>query len=536
MDVEPPHPFPAELQPDTVSALLDRRADEQPEAPGLVAVSQARTYRTLAFETWRLEAAQLAQVLAHDYGVRPQDRVAWMLGNSHGTEAMVVYHAVARLGAVNVPINNRLTPREIAHILGHSEARVLIATERERDTFGAALAGLPAPPATIVVDGAEGTALRGRTRQAAEAPARPVSPTDDLCLVYTSGTTGTPKGVLHTHGSALAAGLQWADAFRLTAGEALQSPFPIFGGGALHFNSLSALWAGAAFVLEDFDPADTLRLMASSGTSVYVAVPGVYQLVLNVSRPDPDRLRRVRILDYGGASMTPVLIEELRRTFPWAGLMQTYGLTEAGPGGIYLPEEYAVARLGSVGNRAMGRYTRFRVVHPDGTDVGPGETGEFILTGPSLMKEYYKDTAATRSALRDGWLWTGDIVRIDEAGFVYHVDRRKDLVVRGGYNISSVEVEAVLTQHPLVVEAAVVAKPHRVLGEDLKAFITVRPEDVPVDLDAIRAHCAASLADFKVPRDIEVVNDLPRNAAGKVLKRELRDRAAQAVDRPQASS
>jgi acyl-CoA synthetase (AMP-forming)/AMP-acid ligase II len=536
VDVEPPHPFPAELRPDTVSGLLDRRADERPEAVGLVAVSQAAGYRTLSFQTWRREAAQLAHVLAHEYGVQPGDRVAWLLGNRHGTEALVTYHAVARLAAVNVPINDRLTPREIAHILDHSGARALLAPERSREPVGQAVAALATPPATITVDGADGAALWALTRRAPEAPARPVSPRDDLCLVYTSGTTGTPKGVLHTHGSAVAAGLQWADAFRLTTDDALQSPFPIFGGGALHFNSLSALWAGASFVLEDFDPADTLRLMASAGMTVYVAVPSVYQLVLDVSRPDPERLRRVRILDYGGASMTPTLIKELRRAFPWAGLMQTYGLTEAGPGGIYLPEEYALARLGSVGNRPMGRYTRFRVVRPDGTDVGPDELGEFILTGPSLMKEYYRDPEATAAALRDGWLWTGDIVRVDEAGFVYHVDRRKDLVVRGGYNISSVEVEAVLARHPSVVEAAVVAKPHHVLGEDLKAYITVRPGDGPVDLDAIRAHCAASLADFKVPRDIEVVDELPRNAAGKVLKRVLRDRAARAGRPPQPSS
>jgi acyl-CoA synthetase (AMP-forming)/AMP-acid ligase II len=237
--------------------------------------------------------------------------------------------------------------------------------------------------------------------------------------------------------------------------------------------------------------------------------------------------------------MPTAFIKELRATFPGVGIMQTYGLTEAGPGGIYLPEDYVDEELGSVGNRAMGRYTTFRVVREDGTDVEADELGEFIIRGPSLMKEYFRDPDATAAAIRDGWLWTGDIVRVNERGFVYHVDRRKDLVIRGGYNISSAEVEAVLVEHPAVREAAVVAKPHPTLGEDTKAFVVLR-EGSEITVAELVSHCAKRLADWKVPRDIEYRAELPKNAAGKVLKRLLRDEASRqrepmASDGPKAS-
>jgi acyl-CoA synthetase (AMP-forming)/AMP-acid ligase II len=232
--------------------------------------------------------------------------------------------------------------------------------------------------------------------------------------------------------------------------------------------------------------------------------------------------------------MSPAIIEELRAAFPGVGLMQTYGLTEAGPGGIYLPEDYTTSHLGSVGNRPMGRYTHFRVVNDGGTDVGPGEVGEFIITGPSLMKGYFRDPAATATAIRDGWLWTGDIVRLTEDGFVYHLDRRKDLVIRGGYNISSSEVEDVLVEHPAVQEAAIVAKPHPTLGEDTKAFVVLK-DGADARADDLIAHCAGLLADWKVPRDFEFCIELPRNAAGKVLKRVLREQAAGTIQASERS-
>lgn len=521
-------PFPAEIRPRTVPELLDQQAEAGADRVGFVARGRQGRYEAVTFGAWRAASERTARELREQYGIRPGDRVAWIFPNADGLSALVLYHAIARLAAVSVPINDRLTVREAGQIVRHSGSRILIVGEDRLGPAAEIAESVDFPVA--LCSAADGEITHNAGRASGRLPGnvsdghRPPEGRDDLCLVYTSGTTGLPKGVLHTHGSALAAGLQWADVFRLRGDDVLQSPFPIFGGAGLHFNGLSALWSGATFVVEHFAPAETTATMAAHGTTVYVAVPTVYRLIMDQTPPGQSPPTRLRILDYGGASMPPALIQELRRAFPDVGLMQTYGLTEAGPGGTYLPEEYALDRLGSVGNRPMGRYTEFRVVREDGMDAGPGELGEFIIRGPSLMKEYYRDPEATGAAIRDGWLYTGDIMRIDEHGFLYYVDRRKDLVIRGGYNISSAEVEAVLIEHPAVQEAAVVAKPHRTLGEDTKAYVVLR-DGRDVSAAELVAHCSARLADWKVPRDIELRADLPRNAAGKVRKHILRQEA-----------
>jgi acyl-CoA synthetase (AMP-forming)/AMP-acid ligase II len=529
--------FPRELHPRTVTALLDQQMEHRGDRIGFVAQTDGRGYRRVTFAEWQAKANSVAEGLRNRFRVSKGDRVAWMLPNDRGAAALVIYHAVARLGAVSVPINDRLTAREVCHILQHCDARVFIASDQRVQVAVDAIDETGRNIPLIVTGNRE---ANGHARCSyADLVATPaddfhpidVTDRDPVCLVYTSGTTGLPKGVLHTHGSAIAAGLQWADVFRLRHEDVLQSPFPIFSGAGLHFNGLSALWTGAAFVVEAFDPTQTFSTMAECGTTVYVAVPTVYRLILDQGRPALHDLRRLRILDYGGASMPTSFIKELRVTFPQVGIMQTYGLTEAGPGGIYLPEEYVDDELGSVGNRAMGRYTTFRVVREDGTDVEADEPGEFIIRGPSLMKEYFRDPEATAGAIRDGWLWTGDIVSVNERGFVYHIDRRKDLVIRGGYNISSAEVEAVLVEHPAVQEAAVVAKPHPTLGEDTKAYV-VLGEGANVTTTELASHCAERLADWKVPRDIEFRDELPKNAAGKVLKRFLREQASHPDESP----
>jgi acyl-CoA synthetase (AMP-forming)/AMP-acid ligase II len=521
--------FPNELRPQTVTSLLDQQAERYPDHTGFVAYGDAGAYSKMTFREWRAASIRVAAALCDRLGISRGDRVAWMLPNDNASAALILYHAIARLAAVNVPINDRLTHYEVRHILEHCDARVLLVAADRLQVAREATAGTPRSIPIVLVGHGRSDDVACSFGDLTSYPAdgfvpREIGHGDNLCLVYTSGTTGLPKGVLHTHGSAIVAGLQWADVFRLQNSDVLQSPFPIFSGAGLHFNGLSCLWTGATFVVERFDPVRTLSIMAHYGTTVYVAVPTVFRLVLDHDLHQHD-LHRLRILDYGGASMPPAMIRELQTRFPDIGLMQTYGLTEAGPGGIYLPEEYAESELGSVGNRPMGRYTRFKVVREDGSEVGPKETGEFIITGPSLMKEYYKDPAATAAAIRDGWLWTGDMVQINERGFVYHIDRRKDLVLRGGYNVSSAEVEAVLAMHPGVAEAAVVGKPHPTLGEDTKAYVVLR-EGADVTAPELVRHCAEQLADWKVPRDIEFLTDLPRNAAGKVLKRVLREHAA----------
>jgi acyl-CoA synthetase (AMP-forming)/AMP-acid ligase II len=325
-----------------------------------------------------------------------------------------------------------------------------------------------------------------------------------------------------THANVVAAGIAWADAFRLGPDDVFHTPFPIFSGAGLHYTSMAALFAGSTCVVDDYETESTLARLETEGTTVFAAVPSIYQFWLESPYLLSTDTSAVRSLGYGGASMPAAIIRRLREAFPSAGLVQTYGLTEAGPGGTYLPEEYALRFLGSIGTRPAGRFTQVRVIDDAGHDVGPGVPGELVLRGPSIMRGYFRDDDATAQAMPDGWLRTGDVVRFDDDGALYHLDRKKDIIVRGGFNVSSVEVESALLEHPAVVDAAVVGVPHEKLGESVAAVVVLRPGNL-VGVDALIDHCRERLADYKVPSSVAMRPSLPRNAAGKVRKQELRD-------------
>ncbi|OJZ76124.1 hypothetical protein BRW65_01445 [Mycobacterium paraffinicum] len=473
---------------------------------------------SLTFSELCAQAVTSAAAL-RGHGIRPGDRVVWLADNDDSVTALVTHHAILRAQAVGVPLNPRLAAPEIAAIIDRVRPALVLSAALHEDLTRRALhiasSDVECHRLGQLGDGSGGLA-----------PSIAVGEDSTAVVLFTSGTTGRPKGVVHTHGSALAAGIGWADAFRLRPGiDVLQSPFPIFSGAGLHFNGLSCLWTGATYVVDGTDTAASLTLIEQCQSTVYVAVPAIYQFWLEsglLEDSDPAILSSLRILDYGGASMAPATIERLREAIPGAGLMQTYGLTEAGPGGLYLAEDYALSKIGSIGNRAAGATTEFRVVDAEGADVGPDCEGELVLRGASMMSGYWEDDDATFAAYTaDGWLRSGDLVRLDSDGFAYHCDRLKDIIVRGGYNIASAEVEAVLMAHPDVLDAAVIAREHPRLGEEVQAIVVLR-DGSPTTIEALQSHCAARLADFKVPRHVHTMRQLPRNAAGKVMKRELR--------------
>ncbi|MCW2786180.1 MAG: hypothetical protein JWP74_2697 [Marmoricola sp.] len=517
-------PLPPHIAPRTLPALLAKWAARRPDEVAFIARAGDGTYRQVTWSTWQQQSTALATHLAEDYGVTRGDKVSWMLGNDHGHQALLLHQAIARLGAVSVPINTRLTAPETAYILGHSDARVVFHAPAQEDIVADYVAASPLCRGVEITPGIDGDDDFSAMLRPVEAPVpvAELSDEDEAIILYTSGTTASPKGVVHTHGSAIAVGVAVSDLFMLDENDRLQAHFPLFTGGGLHFNGMTALWAGATYVVDDFATRPSLELMQQARSTVCVAVPSVYQFWLEEPDFSGEDLPDLRILDYGGSSMAAAVIENLRAKLPGISLMQSYGLTEGGPGGIYLAGDYCQRKLGSVGNRGFGPYTRFRVVDANGDDVGPDELGEFIIRGPSVMKEYFKDPEQTAAAIRDGWLHTGDIVRVDSDGFVFHVDRMKDIVVRGGFNISSAEVESVFVSHPDVVECAVIGKPHPKLGEDLRAYVILRSGSV-ADVAELRAYAQQRLADFKCPRDIVIRAELPRNATGKILKRNLRD-------------
>ena len=450
-------------------------------------------------------------------GAAPGDRIGWLLSNHEGHAALPLHHAILWLGGVSVPVNTRSSAAEVSAIMRRSGARLWIHADRLAKVAQDAAAALDNPPHIV------GLAEFDRLAAGIGTPAlryHSGREGDDAAILFSSGTTGQPKGIVLTHANALAAGNGWRDAMGLTAEDVLQSPFPIFSGAGLHFNGLAIMCAGGTFVIDDYATEESLALVARTGATVYVAVPTIYQYWL--AHGDMSSLTGLRALDYGGAMAATATIYALRQALPHVELIQTYGLTEAGPGGLVLPPRFALAKPGSVGNRGMWRHMDFRIVADNGRDVCADEPGEILLRGPSVMARYLDDPEQTAEAFHEGWLRTGDIARFDDEGFVYLLDRKKDLIIRGGNNVVPAEIENALLQHPAVLEAAVVGKPHPTLGEDIRAFVVLRPGH-QATAEQLRQHLAGLVADYKVARDIVFSGDLPRNAAGKVLKRQLRE-------------
>ena len=526
--------LPSNFEIRTIPEYLEHHAYEIPEKTAFVAVSGVKK------EKIRLTYVQLNQVtnqLANAYaeiGIQKGDRIAIFMDNEQGLECILTFYAAHKVGAINVPINARYSGQELQYILNHCEALTLVTSDTLLYRISEIIGECPFIQQVIIVGNqaqpdAVWTKLRIHTYDLhmlidngkESKPTVVIHETDDANWLYTSGTTARPKAVMHTHGSAIATGYAVGGAIGLNGSDVYQSAFPFFTSSGCHFNILSVLLNGASMVMDrKFDVNETLETMEMEKTTVYVGVPAVYTFLLESERLSDYDLSSLRLLDYGGAPMPKQVIMQLFKTFPGIELRQTYGLTEAGPTGTYLPGEFALSKLGSVGKSGMP-LVNVKIVDDQDVEVGPHEIGEICYRSPANMKGYFKNEEATRDTLRDGWVYSGDLVYRDEDGFIYHVDRKKDIIIRGGFNISSQEVENCLYDHPAVLEAAVVSKPHKHLGEDVKAFVVIRKGE-NVSADAIMEFCRKRLTYFKVPRDIQFIDALPRNPMGKVLKTDLR--------------
>ena len=494
-----------------IPELLDRRAEEFGSGIALVGNDGTGRYESLSFAELRDLADGVARALGAQ-GPMAGRRVCWLYGNGNSLVAVVLYHAIARLGAVGVPINPGSTAEEIHRVLEVVDAAALIAPH----------GSVEAPIRARLIDVADLDALRalGATAGGADLPG-PSASEDPAVILFTSGTTGRSKGVVHSHASAMAAGRGWAAAFGLTSADTYQAMYPIYAGSGLHFSALACLHTGSTFVIDETRPTSaSLERVDTHVTTVYAAVPSIYQYWLQEDRSAYD-LSSLRMLDFGGAVMHRSTIEALRQFVPGVELVQTYGLTEAGPGGLYLPAERLDADFGSIGSRSIvGLKHRLDTsVAPDRTSDEPGEIGELQFAGDSIMLGYLDDPAATEAVFDGDWLRSGDLVRIDPNGAVYFLDRIKDLIVRGGFNISSIEVEETLLGFAGVREVAAFGYPHDDLGEVVA--IAVVPADA-LDLAAFREYAVRHLARVTVPERIVVLDQLPLTAAGKVQKAALR--------------
>ncbi len=486
--------------------------------PNKIAIMDLDTGREISYLELENRSIQLAGWLQNN-GVKKGDRVAVLLPNC--PEFFEIQFACSKSGAVCLPLNWRLTESELEYILNDSTPTILI-HDQTFSEMAASLAekchinGLLEVESGNANNPYEGAISAGFEHSPVE------STHDDVCMImYTSGTTGHPKGALITHGMVFYNCVNLGTPAGITTKTVQLVVLPLFHTGGLNCYANPILHAGGRILLmRDFEPGRALSVLGDPGLGVthFFAVPAPYQFMMQHPDFETTDLSRLEAAGVGGAPCAEAILAS------WIGrgvpLIQGWGMTETSPGGIALDAEDALRKIGSSGKALL--HTEIKIVDDQGNELERGHVGELYIKGPNITPGYWNNPEATAKSFKDGWLMTGDAARCDEEGFVYIVDRWKDMYISGGENVYPAEVENVLYQLPQIAEAAIIGVPSEKWGETGKAVLVLKPGE-QLDGDAVIAHCIKHLAKFKVPQSVEFIEALPRNATGKVLKRELRD-------------
>jgi len=510
---------------------LARHALMQPNATALRFLGHTTTWAELDRRVTALAGALRRR------GVKFGDRVLILMLNR--TEFIETVLAANLLGAIAVPVNFRMTPSEIAYLVGDCQARVVV-TETVLAGVATAVRGLDPTLADVVVAGgasedemlgyedliSEDLISEDLTSQ--DGPAfEPVDiPNDSPALImYTSGTTGRPKGAVLTHVNLAGQAMT----FLFTNGADLNNDIGFIGVPLFHIagigNTIVGLLLGrptVVYPLGAFDPGALLDVLAKEHVTGIFLVPAQWQAVCAAQRANPRELK-LRVLSWGAAPASDTLLRQMAETFPGTQILAAFGQTEMSPVTCMLLGEDAIRKLGSVG-KVIPTVTA-RVVDDEMNDVPVGDVGEIVYRAPTLMAGYWNNPEATAEAFAGGWFHSGDLVRLDDEGYVWVVDRKKDMIISGGENIYCAEVENVLAGHPNIAEVAVIGRRHETWGEVPVAIIALAaPASSNIVLSDLDDFLKERLARYKHPKALEIVDALPRNPAGKVLKTELRSR------------
>ncbi|MBX3607205.1 MAG: AMP-binding protein [Piscinibacter sp.] len=511
--------------------LADAVATHARLTPDKPAVRDSR--RSLSYAQWHTRAQRLANGLL-GLGLAKGDRVALLAYNC--AEWMEIYAGLAAAGLVAVPINFRLTPPEIAYIVQHSEARAVIAQDELADRIDPVRSELPVPRDAYVAFGRDLPAgwrgYEALIEAASEAPpALEVHPADMSALMYTSGTTGKPKGAIRSHeGSALIA-LATALEMRFTRDDTALLVMPMCHANSLYF-SQTFVHLGATCVIDDrrsFDPEALLATLSQQKVTFTSLVPTHYIMMLGLpadvkAKYDVSRVEKLMISSAPARRETKLAILEHFRN---GRLYELYGSTEAGWVTLLRPDEQ-LDKLGSVGREWAGSGA-IRLLDPDGNEVPDGQVGELFSRTAYVFDGYWKNPEKTAEAFRGDWCSVGDMARRDEQGYIHLVDRKSNMIISGGENVYPSEVEGVLGAHPKVKDVAVVGVPHDKWGEAVRAVVVLHQGAQATEAE-LMDWCRGRIAGYKRPQSVRFVADteMPRTATGKILHRTLRDRMATA--------
>ncbi len=494
---------------------LSRNATRHPDKMAIECEGRQYSYDMLNRHVNRLANGLIAR------GINKGDKVAMMMKNSD--HFVIVFYALMKAGAVAVPMNFRLTASEIEYLVNDSDAKMVFFDHEFMQVIHEACEHSPKIEAQVCIGeaGLENQLPFAEILSSNENnPNVTVLEEDDCEILYTSGTTGKPKGALLDHHRVFHVGINFTAMIGLTVEDRMIHIAPLFHCAQLNLFMVLGTFLGCSQVIQrDFDPVQTLKALEEHRISVFFGVPTMYNYLLQVPDGKNYDLSSVKKCAYGAAPMPLSLLERSMELFGHKQFYNLCGLTEGGPGGICLTPSRHLDKIGAGGTPIPN--TEAKVVDESGEEVGPGKVGEFIIRGETIMKEYYKKPEETSKAIRNGWLYTGDLATIDEEGYITLVDRKKDMIISGGENIYSTEVEQAIYAHPDVLEAAVIGVPHEVWGETVAAIVVMK-KDVELNEEEMTGFCRKSLAGYKLPRIFYQVDQLPRNASGKVLKYQLR--------------
>ena len=508
-----------------VGDILTRNARVSGNKLGLIFEQHRLTWGEVNARSCRFANALRAR------GIRRGDRVGIYARNSHQwVEAMF---AIGKLGAVTVTINNRLSPPEVAYILSNSGARGLIVGRHELGSARKALVDV-ADCAVVVGIEADDADVADYELMIADADSSepeldvPLDRNDASMLLYTSGTTGFPKGAIYTHGSTLLGMFVHVHAIGSRGTHRVMLPSPLYSAAGTA-GIYCATLVGSTSVIVNFDPETVLETLTREKITFTNLVPTTIQRLL--ARDDLDRhdLSALDTILYGGSPMPVPLLRDARRRLPHVRFRQTFASTETGTAGTVLePADHVLAldnrdyehRLLSCGKPQVG--VEVAIFDEEGREAPNGTVGEIGVRTEANMAGFWGNPEATAESMRNGWVFTGDMARRDEDGYFYLVDRKKDLIVTGAFNVYPSEVERVLQEHPSVLEVAVIGVPSLEWGEAIKAVVVRRPDDSTEASELIR-WCDGRIAGYKKPKSVEFATSLPRNATGKILYRQLRE-------------
>jgi fatty-acyl-CoA synthase len=479
--------------------------------PDGIAISEYETERQLTWRQLNDSATLLAIHLTEVSGLGKGDRVAVLADNC--LEYIILFCAMQKTGCVLVPLNYRLAPPEIDHLLSDSNPSLLITQDQYQHVFeGAPTSRLVAHRwawadlEKVLVEPSDESSFR----------AVELEPDDAVFLLFTAGTTGFPKGAIYTHKMLFWNSINTAMSLIVNAESRTVNVMPPFHTGGWNVLTTPFLHHGGyTCLLKKFDPATVLDLLQKERVTIFMAVPTMLKMMADDPLFEQAEFPELYYLIVGGEAMPIPLIEQ------WQGkgvpVRQGYGMTEVGPNLTSLHQDDAIRKIGSIGRPNF--YVDTRIVDESGTDLGPDVPGELLLKGPMVTPGYWKKPDATKEALENGWFHTGDMVRQDPEGYLYVVDRIKNMFISGGENVYPVEVERVILKHSDVSEVAVVGVPDAQWGEVGKAFVVAKNNMTSEDL---KTHCKSLLARFKVPKIVVFVDELPKNDAGKIDRKALK--------------